>query len=144
MPTSTSKATTETSPEAPILLAEEQPVPAPAEEQEVLTSVTVSEEPSWGPTPPTNEAVSFYQLQLAEFYGDTPNAAAQPHLERLEDFLRSHAVGGSNRKSEGFYGPKTRELVQAATDKYLGAPGNGSITPELVQALKVAGLEVTA
>lgn len=93
---------------------------------------------SWGPEE-NPDAISLGMLQLAEFYGtqgSEPQPAAQAHLERLEDVLRSHGIGGAGRKSEGYYGPKTRELVQAAAKELLGTEGNGVASGELLEALR--------
>jgi peptidoglycan hydrolase-like protein with peptidoglycan-binding domain len=106
---------------------------------------TILTYPHWGPPPvDENVAISFHQIQLSEFHGEDPEPVSQGHLERFEDFLRSHAVGGSNRNSEGFYGPKTRELVDAAYQNYLGKPArDGRVDEDLWEALREAGAVVT-
>ena len=118
--------------------AETVTITAPVVTEEVLTY------PNWGPPAPDEaQVISLHQLQLAEFHGEEPEPNSQAHLERFEEFLRSHAIGGSNRKSEGFYGPKTRELVDAAYQHYLGKDGHGRVGADLIEALRQAGAVVS-
>lgn len=110
---------------------------AAAEVDEVVTW------PEWGPPPvDLSNAISVGQLELAQFYG-TQNAEqspAQPHVKRLEDWLRSHAIGGSTRKSEGYYGLKTGKLVQAAYAELLpDAHPSTIVGADLAAALKAKG-----
>lgn len=98
---------------------------------------------NWGPVEPDPAtSISLNQIQLAEFFGDKPQPATQEHVTRLEDWLRSHAVGGSNRTPEGYFGDKTRELLTAANEKYTGR--SAPIVDEVLwQGLKAAGAPVT-
>jgi len=124
----------------------EQPFDAPAEALQALPAGTeVLTWPNWGPPEPDQDKViSLHQLQLAQFHGNDPDPTAQAHLERFEDFLRSHGIGGSNRKSEGAYGDKTRELVDTAYEKLLGrTDANGTIGDDLLDALRRMGAVVS-
>lgn len=109
-----------------------------------LRSETVTY-PQWGRIPPAeDEAISLHQVLLAEFHGDRPEPVSAEHLHRLEEWLRSHAVGGSTRKPEGWYGQKTRDLIEAAYRHYLGRPSpDGRPGADLWEALRVAGAPVT-
>lgn len=95
--------------------------------------------------------ISLSSLALAEFYGTQttePDPAAQPSVTALEDWLRSHGVGGAGRKAEGFYGEKTKALVNAAYAEYLPdtpeEARNGVVSPQLATALKAAGAPIGA
>jgi hypothetical protein len=107
---------------------------------------TVISDPSWGPKEPApDEVFELGMLQLAEFQGaggsEVPHSIAQPHLNRFEEALKTEGVTSHNRKSEGFYGPKTRELVAAAYEKLLGVPDHpGVVGPDLIAELHRRGL----
>lgn len=122
---------------------------AATDQQAVVADVTVVSNPSWGPAPLDPDVeIDSGMLQLAQFQGasgsERPHPIAQPHLTRLEDWLRDNHVGAPNRTSEGFYGPKTRELVALAYSKLLGVEtSNGIVGPDLVAELQRRGAPVT-
>jgi hypothetical protein len=128
------------------------PVPtdlgAATAQQPVVVEQTVISVPSWGPKPPhPDESIELGMLQLAEFQGaggsEVPHTIAQPHVERLEEQLKALNVTAHNRKSEGFYGPKTRELVATAYEKLLGVEGHpGVVGPDLIAELHRRGAPV--
>ena len=112
---------------------------------EVVEVVTPA---SWGPAPVDPKvAISVGQLGLAQFYGTQSQepSPAQPHVKRLEEWLRTNgAVGGSNRKGEGFYGPKTGDLVRAAYEKFLpDVDPSPLVGADLASALKANGAPIT-
>jgi hypothetical protein len=93
--------------------------------------------PTYAPAPDPSQSISLSELQLAHFYGGT--VTEPPGLEsltRFEDLLRSHAIGGSTRKPEGFYGEKTADLVNVAYEEILGKPSNGVVGWDLLEALR--------
>lgn len=101
--------------------------------------------------PESEYTISVQALETAAFYGQQttePYPGGQVAVEALEDFLRSHAVGGSTRTSEGYYGSKTRALVNAAYRHYLPdlprEARNGLVSSQLAAALKAAGAPIGA
>jgi hypothetical protein len=128
---------------APDVDLQPEPVDPPAAQdtQPVVEEVW----PTWGRDAVATSTISLSGLQTAEFMGTQSLTAGptQADVTRLEDFLRSHAIGGTSRKSEGYYGPKTRDLVNDAYAALLpGVRSSGVVGPDLAVALRAKGAVV--